>query len=133
MGSKNTKPTDESKQLPPKVLIIDADRSRLDELAAELSREGFRVIPCTSARGALGKIRQELPDAVVLEVILPTVSGFEIAARMQADRRLSRIPIFFTTDIQNSDGGNSDYFARPLEMPALIRALRKRIAAAPSA
>jgi CheY-like chemotaxis protein len=83
-------------------------------------------------RGALGSIRQERPDAVVVEVIMPAMSGFQIASRMQADPRLSHIPIFFTTDIQNSDGGNSDYFARPLDMSSLIRALRKRIAAAPA-
>ena len=68
-----------------------------------------------------------MPDAVIVEVILPLMSGFDIGARMQADPKLSHIPIFFTTDIQNSDGESLDYFSRPLHMPSLVRALRARI------
>lgn len=112
----------------PKVLVLDADPGHIEEIARPLQAEGFRVVSCSSPRGALGTIRKELPDAVVVEVIMPGVSGFEIAARMQADRRLSRIPILFTTDIQDSEGENNDYFARPLDLGDLIRALRKRIA-----
>lgn len=112
----------------PKVLVLDADPGHIEEIARPLQVEGFRVVPCSSPRGALGKIREELPDAVVVEVIMPGVSGFEIAARMQADRRLACIPILFTTDIQDSEGENHDYFARPLDMRDLIGALRERIA-----
>jgi PleD family two-component response regulator len=113
----------------PKVLVIDVDAGHIEEIMRPLQENGFRVVSCSSPRGALGRIRAELPDAVVVEVIMPGVSGFEIAARMQADRRLSNIPILFTTDIQDSEGENHDYFARPLDVRGLIRALRKRIAA----
>jgi PleD family two-component response regulator len=113
----------------PKVLVIDTDSRNLEEIANRLRKEGFRVVRCLTPRGALGRIREELPDAVVVEVILPALSGFEIAARMQADLRLSHIPIFFTTDIQDSDGESCDYFSRPLEMSALVRAIRERTAA----
>lgn len=110
-----------------KILVIDVDPGRLGEIAAQLRKEGFRVSACSSPRGALGRIRRETPDAVVVEVILPQMSGFEIAARMQADPRLSQIPIFFTTDIQDSNGESNDYFSRPLHMPSLVRALKARI------
>ncbi len=113
----------------PKVLVIDVNPAHIEEIVGPLQEEGFRVVSCSSPRGALGRIREELPDAVVVEVIMPGLSGFEIAARMQADRRLSDIPILFTTDIQDSEGENHDYFARPLDVRDLIRALRKRIAA----
>ncbi len=118
-------PKTQRKEPHPKVLVIDFDRDRIQEIAGPLRKAGFRVVSCTTPRGALGRIREELPDAVMLEVIMPVVSGFEIAARMQADRRLSHIPICFTTDIQNSEGENHDYFARPLDMPELIRALKE--------
>lgn len=113
----------------PKVLVVDTDSHNIKEIANRLRKEGFRVVRCMTPRGALGQIREELPDAVVVEVILPAVSGFEIAARMQADLRLSHIPIFFTTDIQDTDGESRDYFSRPLDMSALVRALRERTAA----
>ena len=114
----------------PKVLVIDDDRDRSGKITTRLRKEGFRVSACSTTRGILGKIRREMPDAVIVEVILPHMSGFEIAARLQADVKLSHIPIFFTTDIQNSNGENQDYFSRPLHMPSLISALKRRTAAA---
>ncbi len=113
------------------MLVVDINRGHINELAKCLRKEGFRVVSCSLLRGVLGRIRRERPDAVVVEVILPFMSGFEIAARMQADPRLLDIPIFFTTDIQDSNGENQDYFSRPLDMPCLIAALRRRIAAKP--
>jgi len=115
----------------PKVLVVDTNRGHINELAKRLRKEGFRVVSCSLPRGVLGRIRRERPDAVIVEVILPFMSGFEIAARMQADPRLLDIPIFFTTDIQDSNGENQDYFSRPLDMSCLIAALRRRIAAKP--
>ena len=109
--------------------MINADRDHVREVASHLRENGFRVVTFYSSRGALGRIRQELPDAVVLEVIMPGASGFEIAARMQADRRLCDIPIFFTTDIQDSGGENSDYFPRPLDVEAFVNAIREQTAA----
>lgn len=114
------------KRIAPRVCVIDANREHVDEIAKHLRSNGFRVLTCLSPRGALGRIRRELPDAVVVEVILPGVTGFEIAARMEASRRLSQIPVFFTTDIQNSSGDNHDYFPRPLDIPAFMCALRER-------
>ena len=111
----------------PKVVLIDADSNRSRKLERFLENEGFRVVKCPTLRGALGQLRQERPDAVIIEVILPGQSGFEIAARMQADRRLSHIPIFFTTDIQDSDDTNEDYFSRPLRLRKLVQAIRNRI------
>jgi len=111
------------------VLVVDADRNRASEIAMHLRESGFHVLTWHSSRDALGCIRHERPDAVVLEVIMPGSSGFEIAARMQADPRLSGIPVFFTTDIQDSSGENHDYFPRPLDVEAFVRALKAKIAA----
>jgi PleD family two-component response regulator len=109
------------------ILAIDIDRDRLKDISARLRAQGFRVSSCSTSRGVLGRIRREMPDAVIAEVILPVMSGFEIGARMQADPRLSRIPIIFTTDIQDSDGESRDCFPRPLDMPSLVKALKARI------
>lgn len=112
----------------PKVLIIDAVPGHVTEISRHLKKHGFRPLSCLSPASALKEMRRLLPDAVIVEIIMPVVSGFEIAARMQADSRLSRIPIFFTTDIQNSTGENHDYFPRPFDKDDLVRSLRERIA-----
>jgi len=111
----------------PKVFLIDFDPNRAQELTRVLENEGFHAVAYNTPRGVLGHLRRELPDAVIVEVILPTKSGFEIAAQMQADQSLSKIPIFFTTDIQDSDDIYEDYFSRPLNLQKLVQAIRKRI------
>jgi putative two-component system response regulator len=113
----------------PKIFLIDADAERSGELAEDLEKENFQVVTCRTSHGVLGQLRRELPDAVLIEVILPGNSGFEIAARMQADRRLRTIPVFFTTDIQDSDETHQDYFSRPLRLEELVEAIRNRIGA----
>jgi DNA-binding response OmpR family regulator len=110
----------------PKVVVVDADHGRAVKMAERLGEEGFEASACSAARGIIGRIRDEAPDALIVEVILPSMSGFEIAARLQADPKLSHIPIIFMTDIQNSNGENLDYFSRPLHMPSLVRALKAR-------
>ena len=122
-----TKKTPTRSKAKNKVLAIDIDRDRLKDISARLRAQGFRMSSCSTPRGVLGRIRREMPDAVIAEVIMPVMSGFEIGARMQADPRLSRIPIIFTTDIQDSDGESRDCFARPLNMPILVKALKARI------
>ncbi len=117
-----------SKRPLPKVIVIDTEPRRAREIARSIRAGGFRVDCCLSPRAALARVRRELPAAVVVEVVMPGLSGFEIAARMQADARLSRIPVLFTTDIQNAGGENHDYFSRPLDDPSFIKALKSRVA-----
>ncbi|UCD57819.1 MAG: response regulator, partial [Candidatus Hydrogenedentota bacterium] len=105
------------------------DTDHVREIVGYLRENGFRAVACCSPQEALGRIRRELPAAVLVEIVMPKVSGFDIAARMQADRRLSNIPILFISDIQKSDGNDDDYFPKPLDIHALVRALRERIAA----
>ena len=116
------------KQLP-KVFVIDIEPARAREIARVIRASGFRVERCLSPRSALARIRREVPAAVVVEVVMAGMSGFEIAARMQADARLSRIPVLFTTDIQSADGENHDYFPRPLNTSAFVETLKSRVSA----
>jgi DNA-binding response OmpR family regulator len=111
----------------PKIVVIDTDRVRAREMVAVLRENEFRAIACLSPLKALSFIRKEHPDAVVLEVIMPKRSGFEIAARLQADPRLCRLPLIFISDIQNTTNGNHDYFPRPLDLEKLVATLRNRI------
>ncbi len=115
------------KQPVPKVIVIDVKPDRAREVAQVIRAGGFHV-ECLSPRRALARLRREVPAAVVVEVVMAEMSGFEVAARMQADARLARIPVLFTTDIQSPDRENHDYFPRPLNTSALVDALKSRVA-----
>ncbi len=111
----------------PVVLVVDHAIARSRKMADKLEASGLRAILCDQPLKALGLIRRELPNAVVLEVVMPNRSGFEIAARMQADPALWKIPIIFTSDIQDSAASNHDYFPRPVDMAKLVATLKERI------
>ena len=113
----------------PKVFVVDIEPVRAREIAGVIRASGFRVERCLSPRSALARIKREVPAAVVVEVVMAGMSGFEIAARMQADARLSRIPVLFTTDIQSADGENHDYFPRPLNTSVFVETLKSRVSA----
>jgi two-component system response regulator MprA len=119
--------TDAGRETKSKILLVDTDRVRAEELAKILRRNNFEILLCHYPLKAMAMIRRERPDAVILEVIMAGRSGFEIAAMMQAGPKLSRTPIIFTSDIQNSAGGNHDYFPRPFDKGRLVETLRKRI------
>lgn len=111
----------------PKIVVIDADRVRASKLVDLLKKNDFKAVSYHVPLKAARFIRRKRPDAVVLEIIMPGRSGFEIAAQMQGDSLLCRTPIIFTSDIQNSAGGNHDYFPRPLNPKQLVAMLKKRI------
>jgi PleD family two-component response regulator len=119
--------TDAGRETNSKILLVDTDEGRAEELAEILRRKNFETILCYYPLKAMATIRRERPDAVILEVIMAGRSGFEIAARMQADPLLARTPIIFTSDIQNSAGGNHDYFPRPIDESRFVETLRNRI------
>lgn len=111
----------------PRVVVVDADEERGQKMSAFLGRNGFESLTCREPLKAMALFRRKRPNAVVLEVIMPGLSGFEIAARMQAEPLLERTPIIFTSDIQNSAAGNHDYFPRPLNARRLVETLKSRI------
>src|SRR5690606_10670237 len=95
---------------------------------------GFEVADATSGEAALGQVASNPPDLVVLDVMLPGISGFEVLARM---RRTSDVPVIMLTArgaeaerIAGLTGGADDYLAKPfnpLELVARIRAILKRV------
>lgn len=111
----------------PKVMVVDPELVRARQIVRVVRASGFRAELCLSPRRALARMKREVPAAVVIEIVMAGVSGFEIAARMQADARLSRIPILFTSDI-SADKANHDYFPRPLDKSAFAAVLRMRVA-----
>jgi two-component system response regulator CpxR len=117
----------------PKLLIIDDDRELCSMLAEYLGPEGFAAQ--TAGTGPLGleHLAREAPDLVVLDVMLPELSGFEVLRRI---RTTSRVPVIMLTargeEVDRVVGlelGADDYLAKPFsprELVARIRAVLRR-------
>jgi two-component system, sensor histidine kinase and response regulator len=84
-----------------KVLMIDDDRLIVMLLKDIIKTAGYDVETASKGKEAWEKIQNYRPDLIVLDIMLPEISGFEIARRMKADERLKHIPIIMLTALRS--------------------------------
>ena len=120
----------------PLILVVD-DESRMRRFVRmNLEAEGFEVIEAENAERALLKVRDEMPDLVLLDVAMPGMDGFEALQRI---REMSDVPVIMLTvkdeeedKIRGLDLGADDYVTKPFsprELVSRIRAVLRRVAA----
>ena len=120
----------------PMILIVEDEESFIDALQISLSREGFDVHVATDGVMALERFAEVNPDLVLLDVMLPRISGIDVCRQIRAT---SSVPIIMVTakaseidTVVGLEVGADDYVAKPYrirELIARIRALLRRSAA----
>ena len=116
-----------------KILVVDDEVDIVDFIDDYLTGEGYEVIKAYDGVEALDKMRQDLPDLVVLDVMLPGLDGFEVCKQMRTE---STVPILMVTakdtDVDKIVGleiGADDYMPKPFnprELVARIKAILRR-------
>ena len=117
------------------VLIVDDEVAIRLLCRVNLQADGFAVREAGDGSSALAAIREQAPDVVLLDVMLPGEDGFEIAARLRADASTASIPIIFLTaraDIEDREReravGAIGYITKPFNPVELGRQVREAIA-----
>jgi len=115
------------------ILVVDDEQTLRETLAEALDADGFRVITAADGREALARFREHRPDLVVLDLMLPELSGIEVCRII---RQESGIPILMLTakssevdKVVGLELGADDYVTKPFslrELSARIRALLRR-------
>lgn len=107
-----------------KVLIVEDERAIVDILAFNLTKENYEVIIAMDGGTGLGKARQEEPDLILLDVMLPVMDGFEVCKRV---REYSDVPIIMLTareeevdKVLGLELGADDYITKPFGMKELL-------------
>ncbi len=125
------------------VLVVD-DEADLGELVAfNLSKNGYRTACAADGRAALQKIAAEPPDLILLDVMLPGLTGIEVASRLKTEPATARIPIIMLTakaeEVDQLVGlavGADDYITKPFSMKVLLArvdAVLRRVRETPTA
>jgi CheY-like chemotaxis protein len=83
--------------LPPLILVVDDTPSLLDLIRTCLEDEGYRVRTCLESRYAMRMAQEEPPAVIMLDVVMPEVSGWEVLAGLRADPTFSRTPVVVCT------------------------------------
>ena len=121
------------------MLLAEDDPSIREMVAVGLGNAGFRVTSCADGREALERLLHDPFDLAVLDVMLPSLDGFEITREI---RKQSRIPIVMLTAradatdvVVGLELGADDYVTKPFDMPVLVarcRSVLRRAAAEPA-
>jgi adenylate cyclase len=110
------------------LLVVDDNASNRDLLARRLKREGYRVTAAESGAAALALTAAENFDLVLLDLMMPGMSGFEVLGRLKADAGTRHIPVIMISALDELDStvrcieaGAEDYLPKPFN-PVLLRA-----------
>ena len=112
-----------------RVLVVDDEPSIVDAISMTLRHQGYVVETADNGRDALEWARRWRPHAMVLDVMLPEIDGFEVARRLSAER--AGVPILFLSARDNTEDkvrglttGGDDYMTKPFSLAELIARLR---------
>jgi two-component system, OmpR family, alkaline phosphatase synthesis response regulator PhoP len=119
------------------LVVADDDPDILRLLERRLSRRGYEVVTAADGRSALEAVRRTGPHAVVLDRLMPVMSGEEVCAALKGDERTAGIPVVLLSahaserEIVEGFGlGADDYLTKPFDLEELDERLRRLIAAA---
>lgn len=124
----------------PRILVVDDERDLAELLSYNLRKRGFDVSVALDGREALHKASQQKPDIMLLDVMLPGLSGIEVAERLREDPSTADIPIVMLTartsehdELSGLSVGADDYISKPFSIEVVVARLEAvlRRAAAP--
>jgi two-component system OmpR family response regulator len=112
-----------------RVLVVDDEPSIVDVVSMALRHHGYEVAVADTGTRAIQEVRDWRPHAIVLDVMLPDMEGFEVAKRLSAER--AGVPILFLSARDNTadkvrglTSGGDDYVTKPFSLEELIARLR---------
>ena len=118
------------------ILLVEDEPAIQELLAFNVTQCGYRAIQASDADSAMALINRALPDLILLDWMLPGISGVELARRLRADQRTQSIPIIMLTartderdKVLGLESGADDYITKPFsprELMARIRAVLRR-------
>lgn len=110
------------------ILVVDDEPKLVDLIRLTLERAGYQVIEANNGEEAIQRVREELPDLVVLDVMMPEMDGFEVLKEIRA---FSNVPIIMLTvrateqdKVRGLELGADDYIAKPFSHRELVERIR---------
>jgi two-component system phosphate regulon response regulator PhoB len=121
----------------PRILIIEDERGLTDVLTYNLQREGYDTIVAHDGQEGLRKAQMQLPDVILLDLMLPGLDGLDVCRELRAGERTRNVPILMLTakaeetdQVVGFSMGADDYVTKPFSVKVLlqrIKALQRRV------
>ena len=110
-----------------KVLLVDDEQDILDLIGFNLEKEGFEVFTANNGRTGLEIAKQQIPDLILLDVMMPGMDGMDTCREIRDDAKLKHVVVAFLTarnedysQIAGFDAGADDYIAKPIKPRVLV-------------
>ncbi|PJF41626.1 MAG: response regulator [Chloroflexi bacterium] len=118
-----------------KILVADDDIDSLKLIGLMLQRHGYEVVAASTGQQAYSRATSELPDLIILDVMMPDVNGYEVCRRLRAEEATKNIPIIMFTaktmvddKVAGFEAGADDYLTKPTHPAELASRVRSMLA-----
>lgn len=116
------------------ILVVDDDLNNLRLLMEILSKYGYDVRPVRDGNLALASVQAELPDLILLDIMMPGIDGYEVCSRLKADEKTRHIPIIFLSALYETFDkvkafavGGIDYITKPFQVEEAIARIENQL------
>jgi DNA-binding response OmpR family regulator len=120
-----------------KILVVDDERALVSEITLLLETQGWSVICAYDGEEGLNKAINERPDLVLLDIVMPKLSGYQVCRRMKDDPNAKDIPVIMwtskfdeSTKLTVKDVGSEDLIIKPYNADGLVKKIRALLAKA---
>ncbi len=119
---------------PPRILVVDDEPINRDIFQTRLAVHGYDVILAENGEQALAMVSAEQPDLVLLDVMMPKMSGIEVCQRLKGDDSLPYMPIIMVTAkadtkdvVAGLEAGAEEYLTKPVDQAALVARVKSML------
>lgn len=120
---------------PHKILVVDDQDANIQLVCGFLLREGYEVEPASNGPMALERLASQLPDLILMDVLMPGMDGFAVCERIRLIPECASIPVIFLSAADESEfivkaleSGGVDYITKPFRQVELIARVRTHLA-----
>jgi len=131
--------TKETAKPGPIVLVVDDDAGILRIIEMQLQRHGFQVVTAPNGQEALKVLRKTIPSVIILDVMMPGMSGYDVCQVVKRNERLEKVPVIFLTakgspqDYKTGmDSGGVVYMVKPFSPEKLLQVVQMMASAPPA-